>query len=125
MEGKLLISTIITAFISFASTNIDDVLVLMLFFSQINNVMKRRYIVIGQYLGIGALTTISIIGALGVSAIPQQYVGVLGLVPIYLGTKTYVDHKKESNDNGNTGSKNLIAVRIVDLKKQLTLKETV
>jgi len=97
-----LISTIITAIISFASTNIDDILVLMLFFSQINNVMKRRYIVIGQYLGIGALTTISIIGALGVSVIPQQYVGLLGLVPIYLGTKAYVGHRQESKDNGNT-----------------------
>ena len=66
-------STVITAFVSFASTNIDDLFVLMLFFSQINNVMKRRHIVIGQYLGIVTLTTISIIGALGVSIIPHEY----------------------------------------------------
>jgi len=46
-------------------------------------------------LGIGALTTISIIGALGVSVISPKYVGLLGLVPIYLGIKTYVDYKKE------------------------------
>ena len=103
----MLISTVITAFVSFASTNIDDILVLMLFFSQINHVMKRRHIIIGQYLGIGALTTISIIGALGVSVIPQQYVGLLGLVPVYLGTKIYVDHRKESKDNGNTSQQEL------------------
>ena len=100
--GKLLISTVITAFVSFASTNIDDIFVLMLFFSQINNDMKIRHIVIGQYLGIGALATISIIGALGVSIIPHEYVGLLGLVPIYLGIKAYVDHKKESKDNEKT-----------------------
>lgn len=96
-----MISTIITAFVSFASTNIDDIFILMLFFSQINNDMKIRHIVIGQYLGIGALTTISIIGALGVSIIQHEYVGLLGLVPIYLGIKAYVDHKKESKDIKN------------------------
>ncbi|MGG7058236.1 cadmium resistance transporter [Clostridium tertium] len=96
-----MISTVITAFVSFASTNIDDIFILMLFFSQINNDMKIRHIVIGQYLGIGALTTISIIGALGVSIIPHEYVGLLGLVPIYLGIKAYVDHKKESKDIKN------------------------
>lgn len=81
---KLLISTIIIAFVSFASTNIDDIFILMLFFSQINNDMGKRHIVIGQYLGITLLTTISIIGALGISLIPSEYVGLLGLVPIYL-----------------------------------------
>lgn len=96
-----MISTVIMAFVSFASTNIDDILVLMLFFSQINNVMTRRHIVIGQYLGIGALTAISIIGALGVSVILHEYVGLLGLVPIYLGIKAYVAHEKESKDNQN------------------------
>ena len=94
-----MISTIITAFVSFVSTNIDDIFVLIMFFSQINNVMKRRHIVIGQYLGIGALTIISIIGALGVSVIPQEYVGLLGLVPIYLGIDAYFDYKKESNED--------------------------
>ena len=96
-----MISTVITAFISFVSTNIDDIFILMLFFTQINSVIKTRHIVIGQYLGIGALTAISIIGALGVSLIPQEYVGLLGLTPIYLGVKEYVDHKKESKRSGN------------------------
>lgn len=102
-----MISTIITAFVSFISTNIDDIFVLMMFFTQINNVIKRRHIVIGQYLGIGVLTAISIIGALGVSVIPPEYVGLLGLVPIYLGIKEYVDHKRESRSNENTGQQEL------------------
>lgn len=96
-----MISTVITALISFVSTNLDDIFILMLFFTQVNDITKRRHIVIGQYLGIGALTTISIIGALGVSLIPQEYVGLLGLIPIHLGIKEYVDHKKESKRIGN------------------------
>lgn len=102
-----MISTIITAFVSFMSTNIDDIFVLMLFFIQINEVIKRRHIVIGQYLGIGVLTAISIIGALGISVIPHEYVGLLGLVPIYLGIKEYVDHKKEIKSKENKGQQEL------------------
>ncbi|MEW9096903.1 MAG: cadmium resistance transporter [Clostridiaceae bacterium] len=102
-----MISTVITAFIAFVSTNIDDIFVIMLFFSQINNAMKIRHIVIGQYLGVVALIAISIIGALGLSVIPYEYVGLLGLVPIYLGIKAYVDYKKESKDNENTSEQKL------------------
>jgi len=102
-----LISTVLMAFVSFTSTNIDDIFILMLYFSQVNNVMKRRHVVIGQYLGIGVLTIISIIVALGVSVISHEYVGLLGVVPVYLGIKTYVDHKKESKDNENTGKQEL------------------
>lgn len=97
-----MISIVLKAFISFVSTNIDDIFVLMLFFSQINDVMKKRHIVIGQYLGIGVLTAISIIGAMGVSVIPSEYVGLLGLVPIYLGIKAHIDYKKESKDSENS-----------------------
>jgi len=93
------ISTIITALVSFFSTNVDDIFILMLFFSQVNKEMKVKHIVIGQYLGIGALTAISIAGALGISIIPQEYVGLLGLVPIYLGIKEYIEYKKEIKNN--------------------------
>ena len=93
-----MISTVIMAFVSFISTNIDDIVILMLFFSQTNDIMKIHHVVIGQYLGISVLTIVSIIGALGVSVVPDEYVGLLGLVPIYLGIKAYVDHKKEINN---------------------------
>lgn len=102
-----MISTVITAFVSFVSTNIDDIFILMLFFSQANSIMRKRHIIIGQYLGIGILTAISIIGALGVSLIPQEYVGLLGLVPIYLGIKAYVDNKKENKHKVHTDQQEL------------------
>jgi cadmium resistance transport/sequestration family protein len=102
MEEHLLIAIVIKAFISFISTNIDDIFVLMLFFSQVNNIMKRPHIIIGQYLGIISLTIISIIGALGIGLIANEYIGLFGLVPIYLGIKTYIDYIKESNNNENS-----------------------
>ncbi|WP_411170626.1 cadmium resistance transporter [Clostridium sp. MB05] len=123
-----MIRTMITAFVSFASTNIDDIFVLMLFFSEINNGMKKQHIVIGQYLGIGLLTIISIIGALGISIIPSEYVGLLGLVPIYLGIKAYVDHKREGNNNEDIVQQNLQngenkkIVEATDVQEKPTLK---
>ena len=99
-----MIKIIITAFISFVSTNIDDIFILMLFFSQVNSIMKKRHVILGQFIGISILIAISIIGALGLSVIQHEYVGLLGLLPIYLGIKAYVDYKKESSDDEETGN---------------------
>lgn len=122
----MLISTIITAFVSFASTNIDDIFILTLFFSQINNDMKIKHIVIGQYLGIGLLTIISIIGALGVSVAPSEYVGFLGLVPIYLGVKAYFDYKKENTDDEDVSNQELqnnTNIRSIGLEETTYIQE--
>lgn len=121
-----MISTIITAFVSFASTNIDDIFILTLFFSQINNDMKIKHIVIGQYLGIGLLTAISIIGALGVSVAPSEYVGFLGLVPIYLGVKAYFDYKKENKDNEDVSHQELqnnTSIRSIEIEETTYIQE--
>ncbi|WP_346940169.1 cadmium resistance transporter [uncultured Clostridium sp.] len=118
-----MISTIITAFISFASTNIDDIFILMLFFSQINSGMEKRHIITGQYLGVILLITISIIGALGVSLIPSEYVGLLGLVPIYLGVKAYIDHKKDHKDNVDIGQRQIQNSEDLELRKITDVKE--
>lgn len=92
-------SAIATAFISFVSTNIDDIFVLMVFFSQIGTQMKKHHIIIGQYIGISILLIISILGSAGLNIVPQQYTGLLGIVPIILGIKVWLEHKQDSNDN--------------------------
>ncbi len=94
-----MLNTIITAVISFASTNVDDIFVLMLFFSQVNHGLKKHHIIIGQYLGITCLLLISIFGSIGMNLIPQNYTGLLGFIPIFLGIKewlTYLKDKKET-----------------------------
>lgn len=45
-----IISIITQSIIAFIATNIDDILILLLFFSQINTYFRRRHIVVGQYL---------------------------------------------------------------------------
>jgi cadmium resistance protein CadD (predicted permease) len=56
---------IIAGITSFAATNIDDIVILMLFFAQVNSTFRRRHIVIGQYLGFTVLIFTSLPGFFG------------------------------------------------------------
>ena len=85
---------IVTSVMSFISTNIDNIFVMMLLFAQVGGDMKKRHVVIGQYIGIGILVAVSILGAFGMNFLPEKYVGLLGLVPIALGIKAWIDYKK-------------------------------
>lgn len=110
-----LLLTILYALGSFIVTNIDDIFVLMLLFSQASSQAKAsngqtvnmhpngnriypRDIVIGQYLGFAFLVLISLLATFGVTLIPEQWVGILGLIPIYLGVKLFI--KGEDEDEG-------------------------
>jgi cadmium resistance protein CadD (predicted permease) len=83
-----------TAFLSYIATNIDDLVVLMNFFTEAtisNSSLKVRHIFIGQYLGFIILLGFSLIGY-GVSyAIPVQMLGFLGFFPIILGIKGIIE----------------------------------
>ena len=97
----ILITTIISSFMAFTATNIDDIFILLVLFSQVKTgvikkegrtvrektKMKELYIVIGQYLGFSVITFLSIIGSLSSFFIPVSWIGLLGFVPIYMGVK--------------------------------------
>jgi cadmium resistance protein CadD (predicted permease) len=68
---------------AFAATNIDDIFVLMMFFS--THSFHVREVVIGQYLGIGSLIAISTIGSILAFVIPLYVIGLMGLIPISIG----------------------------------------
>jgi cadmium resistance transport/sequestration family protein len=70
---------------AFVATNIDDIFILMLFFSQVSPTFHKRHIVTGQYLGFAALVTVSLLGLLGAVLIPQTWIGLLGLIPLGIG----------------------------------------
>lgn len=96
-----MITTIFTSLISFVSTNIDDIFVLMLFFAQEDQPGRKRQITLGQYLGIGILVAVSMGGASLLRLIPEHYIGFLGFVPIALGVKEWISYLKEKNNNGS------------------------
>ncbi len=62
----------------FASTDIDDLFVLVGFFADPR--FKVRQIFIGQYLGIAGLYGASVVASMISLVIPPGYIGLLGLV---------------------------------------------
>jgi cadmium resistance transport/sequestration family protein len=76
---------IITGILAFASTNIDDIFILMLFFGDKD--YKAKHVIMGQYLGIIILIAISFLGSFIGVLIDPKYIGLLGFLPIYLGIR--------------------------------------
>jgi len=72
-----------TAIVVFASTDIDDLVLLTAFFGDAR--LRRGAIVAGQFLGIGVLTAASAAAALAALAVPPHWPSLLGTVPLALG----------------------------------------
>jgi cadmium resistance protein CadD (predicted permease) len=72
----------------FAVTNIDDILLLALYFGQAGHDRAAAgRVVAGQYLGFAAILVTSVAGALGAGLLPPPVVPFLGLLPILLGLR--------------------------------------
>ena len=72
----------------FAVTNIDDILILALFFGQgAGHRGAAARVVLGQYLGFAAILVASVIGALGAGLLPRSAIPYLGLLPLVLGIR--------------------------------------
>jgi cadmium resistance protein CadD (predicted permease) len=67
----------------FASTNIDDLFVLVGFFSDPS--LPRARIIAGRVIGISTLVAISLGAALAAIALSPAYVGLLGVAPVFIG----------------------------------------
>lgn len=92
-----LFSSILTGAIAFAATNIDDLLVLMLFFAQVNSTLTKAQIYAGQYVGFSAILLCSGLGFFGGLFIPPAWIGLLGFLPIFLGIRAILQ-REESHD---------------------------
>jgi len=85
---------IISSIIAYIATSIDYIFILLILFVE----MKKdslKDIILGQYVGFTILIVISLLGAFGLTFIPQQWIGLLGLIPMYLGFKTLFKDKED------------------------------
>jgi cadmium resistance protein CadD (predicted permease) len=80
---------------AFVATNIDDIFVLMIFFSSSN--FQKGQVVVGQYLGIGLLIVISTLGSFLALVVPQYIIGLMDLVPISIGIIRLIRMRKHDN----------------------------
>ncbi|MFJ2751130.1 cadmium resistance transporter [Streptomyces sp. NPDC087297] len=93
----------------FAVTNIDDILILALFFARgAGHPGSTRRIVLGQYLGFTAILAVAVAAAFGATFLPESAVPYLGLLPLALGLKAarqaWKSHRNGDVDQEDTGA---------------------
>jgi cadmium resistance transport/sequestration family protein len=84
----------IEGIIAFFTTNIDDMIILVLFFSQINADFRRRHIFFGQYLGFAVIIIASLPGFFGGLVVRRELIGLLGILPIVIGLKQLLSREE-------------------------------
>ena len=91
----------------FAVTNVDDLLVLALFFGQAaGRPHPTRTIMLGQYLGFAGILAVAVAAALGASLLPERAVPYLGLLPLALGIRAAVQawrHRRDAAEEAEAG----------------------
>lgn len=92
--------TVLTAAGAFAATNLDDLLVLSVLFLSARTRRAPGYwrIWIGQYIGIGILTVAAAAAAWALAPVPVEWVGLLGFVPLVLGSYALFKVVRPSGD---------------------------
>lgn len=90
----------------FAVTNVDDILVLSLFFGRsAGQHGAARRITAGQYLGFTALLSVTVSAAYGATFLPKAAIAYLGLLPLALGIWG-AWHAWEDHRHGGDGEHN-------------------
>lgn len=92
------VTAISTGVTAFGATNIDDIVILTLFFSQVNATFRHWHIVAGQYLGFGALILASLPGFFGGLIVPHPWIGLFGLVPIAIGINNLLNRDSDESE---------------------------
>jgi len=86
----------------FAVTNVDDIVILALFFgAAAGRRGAQARVVAGQYLGFAAILIVSIVGAFGVGLLPHAVIPYLGLLPLGLGIRAALRAWREHRGHGD------------------------
>lgn len=93
------LTAIPTGITAFCATNLDDILILLLFFTQVNAEFRRRDVVFGQYLGFFGLILASLPGFFGGMLFPDDWIGLLGIVPIFIGINRLLNGEDNTEED--------------------------
>lgn len=95
-----MLAVLAQAVATFVVTNIDDILLLALFFGQAGgDRTAERRVVIGQFAGFGALLTISVLAASVLRLLPEDAIAYLGLIPLALGVRAAISAWRHRGDD--------------------------
>ena len=98
---------------AFIATNIDDLVVLTALFGSPRPTPPQ--IVTGQYLGMSVLVAISVVAAAGLTAaVPERWIGLLGIVPLGLGIRGLLGRRDEAPPAVVTSTLGVVAITIAN-----------
>lgn len=89
-EMEWLWTTLQIAFGAGLATTFDDTIYLTGFFSEVDRSFRPRHVVVGELLGFTLLLCISLLGFVLGLAVPQQTIGLLGVLPILIGLASLI-----------------------------------
>ena len=79
---------VVQAAAMFVATNIDDLVVLAVFFGRARGDRSATArVIVGQYVGFIAILAVSVVGALGARLLSDTAIAYFGLVPLLLGIR--------------------------------------
>lgn len=92
--------TVVNAVGLFVATNLDDIVVLtVLFGASARGGAPGWSIVTGQYLGFIVLVVLSAVAALGLTVVPDTWVGLLGFIPMGIGVVALVRTVRSTSED--------------------------
>ncbi|MEU3169138.1 cadmium resistance transporter [Streptosporangium sp. NPDC006930] len=104
----------------FAVTNIDDILILALFFAQgTGHRGAAARVVAGQYLGFLGILAVAVAAAFGATFLPEPVLPYLGLLPLALGIKAgrqaWKAHRDGRNGAGQTAEEHAGGPKVLEV----------
>ncbi|MCG6134636.1 MAG: cadmium resistance transporter [Nostoc sp. LLA-1] len=90
-----LIGTVLMGMSAAFATTFDDNLYLTAFFGKVNHAFRPRHIIIGEFVGFTTLVMASLPGFLGGLILPEAWIGLLGLLPIFIGISHLMSKEEE------------------------------
>jgi cadmium resistance protein CadD (predicted permease) len=80
------------------ATTFDDNIYLTGFFGEVNRTFRPRHVVAGEFLGFTLLLIISLIGFAAGLVLPQNVIGLLGVMPILIGIMGMIQYWQSRGD---------------------------
>lgn len=90
---------------AFVGSNIDDLFILIIFFA--NPKFPKSQVVLGQYVGMGALLAVSALTSFVALFVPSGLLGLIGIIPVAIGIKEFL--KLRNKDTDSDDKKSLVA----------------
>lgn len=95
-----MLQTILTSLGVFISTSIDYLVILLILFARLKKPSHKAHIYAGMSVGLAILLAFSLLSAFVISFVPEDWmVGLLGLVPLYMGIHYIFAGGEEADEN--------------------------